>query len=76
MREIDGGFACYVVFSGDAVEVKVQLQLGHRRSIRVVRRVLAIRPTVSVVHRARYVFSKPSVEVSGFTGRLDVQPAL
>lgn len=27
--EIDGGFACYVGFAGDAFEVKVEKRLGH-----------------------------------------------
>lgn len=28
MREIDGGLACYVVFAGDAFEVKIEHWLG------------------------------------------------
>ena len=29
MGEIDGRFACYVVFARDAFEVKVEKRLGH-----------------------------------------------
>lgn len=29
MWKIDGGLACYVVFSGDAFEVKIEKRLGH-----------------------------------------------
>ena len=71
--EIDGGFPCYVVFvGGEAFEVKIKERLGHRSSLREARQALAISPTGSVARRARYTFSKPSVEVSCLVGRMDV----
>lgn len=68
MWKIDGGFPCYVVFSGYAFEVKVKVQLGHWSSIRGVREVLAIRPPRSVVRKARYVFQSPASESVALLG--------
>ena len=72
MREIDGGFPCNVVFAGGPFEVKIKERLGHRSSLRETRQALAISPTGSVARRARYAFSKSSVEVSCLIGCMDV----
>ena len=72
MGKIDGGFPCYLVLVRDAFEVKIKERLGHRSSLRRARQAFAISPTGSVARRARFAFSKPSVEVSCLIGRMDV----